>query len=186
MNGFPPDPDIFGEGLPPDPIEELFGPWGPGGPFGVPPEDPFGPTGFDPPWGWGPEGPVYNPPPEPPTGWAPDGPYWDPPPGEPPPVEGGGAGAVVIDAAFYAAVAVLIVEVISIGWAMWSIHSKNKINEAAAKLNDIRDKAVAAKQWTDALQAEWTKASQQLSERAEEYQKELDDSWIMRIGALFN
>jgi hypothetical protein len=68
--------------MPPDPIEELFGPWGPGGPFGVPPEDPFGPTG----------------------------------------------------------------------------------------------------QWTDELQKEWTKASQALSERGEALQKELDESWIMRLG----
>ena len=36
LSDFFPDPDIFGEGMPPDPIEELFGPWGPGvRPFGV-------------------------------------------------------------------------------------------------------------------------------------------------------
>ena len=181
MSDFFPDPDIFGEGMPPDPIEELFGPWGPGGPFGVPPEDPFGPTGFDPPWGWGPEGPVYNPPPEPPTGWGPEGPYWDPPPVEPPPA-GGGAGAIVIDAAFYAAIAVLVIEVVSIGRAMWSIHGKNELNKAADHLNDIHDKAVKAGQWNDELQKAWTKASQELSERAEALQKELDESWIMRLG----
>jgi hypothetical protein len=233
VNGDFIDPEDW---LPPDPFEDIFGPWGPGGPFGFDRQDPFGSSGFEPPWGWGPEGPVYGPPPEPPWGWGPDGPVWDPPPGgpappepynpigewpsgppagaqpppvepppveppamspppvepppiEPPPVEpppgasGAGVGGAVT-AATWAAIGLLIVEVVSISNAIIAITDKDEINAQAENLNRIRDGAVRRHQWNDDLQREWTKASQALSKKAEQLQKELDDSWIMKLGHL--
>ena len=73
MGWIPPDPDFWKlpfdpeDWLPPAEGEELFGPWGPGGPFGVGPNNPWAP-GTDPPAGWGPEGPFYDPPTPPPSG----------------------------------------------------------------------------------------------------------------------
>lgn len=194
MNG-----DIFGEGFPdPDPFEEIFGPFGQGGPFGYPPDDPFR-DGFEPPWGWGPEGPVYSPD-EPPTGWGPDGPYWggngpatppeppiepppiEPPPVEPPPVEpppaAGGGAAGAITAATWAAIALLVVEVVSISNAVITITDKEELQSMVDNLNQIRDRAVQLHQWTDALQQQWAKANEALARKAEQLQKDLENTWI--------
>ncbi len=114
----PDDPDAWKlpddplDWLPPDPYEDMFGPWGPGGPFGVNPNDPFGdPFGPDGvpkvPEGWGPDGPVWEPfeppasGPVPPVEPPPPPPPIEPPPvppslpPEPPPPTGPGTAAIV-------------------------------------------------------------------------------------------
>ncbi|MGA2714712.1 MAG: hypothetical protein ABSG41_16555 [Bryobacteraceae bacterium] len=74
----------------------------------------------------------------------------------------------------------LVVEVVSISNAVITISDKDALQQELDSLNAIRDRAVKLKNWDDELQKEWYKAADALARKAEQLQKDLDNSWILR------
>jgi hypothetical protein len=91
-----------------------------------------------------------------------------------------GVGAAA-EAVGVAALAVLMIEIVSISNAVGFLNEKDKIQDKIDSLSGIRDLAFKNHQWNDQLQSAWTKAMDGLARKAEDLQHSLKNTIIGKL-----